>query len=89
LLGRLKRPLKIILLAGPSLMGSTYPSAHQQAPSTMASFYGWGAQYYWGKVTNTCGDWTLKSGLQSSGSSVDWTGLDSSGLAIVPANLAW
>ena len=34
-------------------------------------------------------DWTLKSGLQSSGSPVDWTGLDSSGLGIVPANLAW
>ena len=34
-------------------------------------------------------DWTLKSGLQSSGSPVDQTGLDSSGLGIVPANLAW
>ena len=34
-------------------------------------------------------DWTLKSGLQSGGSPVDQTGLDSSGLGIVPANLAW
>ena len=35
-------------------MGSTYPSAHQQAPSTMACLYGQGAQCCWGKVTNTC-----------------------------------
>jgi hypothetical protein len=33
--------------------------------------------------------WTLKSGLQSSLSPVDWTGLDSSGLGIPPATLAW
>jgi hypothetical protein len=43
------------LLAGPPLMGSTDPSAHQQAPSTMARLYGRGAQCCWGKVTNTCG----------------------------------
>ena len=35
-------------------MGSTYPSAHQQAPSTMACLYSRGAQCWWGKVTNTC-----------------------------------
>ena len=35
-------------------MGSTYPSAHQQAPSTMACLYGRGAQCCWGKFTNTC-----------------------------------
>ncbi|EDR12089.1 uncharacterized protein LACBIDRAFT_323107 [Laccaria bicolor S238N-H82] len=33
-------------------------------------------------------DWTQESGWQSSGSPVDWTGLDSSGLGILPANLA-
>jgi hypothetical protein len=44
-----------MLLAGPPLMGSTDPSAHQQAPSTMARLYGRGAQCCWGKVTNTCG----------------------------------
>ena len=34
--------LKKIGVAGPPLMGSTYPSAHQQAPSTMACLYGQG-----------------------------------------------
>ncbi|KIJ89483.1 hypothetical protein K443DRAFT_72479, partial [Laccaria amethystina LaAM-08-1] len=55
LLGRLRTPLLIeMLLAGPPLMVSTDPSAHQQAPSTMARLYGRGAQCCWGKVTNTC-----------------------------------
>ena len=46
--------LEKIGVASPPLIGSTYPLAHQQAPSTMASLYGWGAQCCWGKVTNTC-----------------------------------
>ncbi|KIJ90518.1 hypothetical protein K443DRAFT_116473, partial [Laccaria amethystina LaAM-08-1] len=64
LLGRLRTPLLIeMLLAGPPLMGSTDPSAHQQAPSTMARLYGRGAQCCWGKVTNTC-DSTSKRSLR-------------------------
>ena len=43
-----------IPVTGPPLMGSTYPSAHLQVPSTMACLYGRGAQCWWGKVTNTC-----------------------------------
>ena len=46
--------LKKIWVAGPPLMGSIYPLAHQQASSTMACLYGQGAQCCWGKVTNTC-----------------------------------
>ena len=46
--------LEEIGVASPPLIGLTYPSAHQQAPSTIASLYGWGAQCCWGKVTNTC-----------------------------------
>ncbi|EDR13184.1 uncharacterized protein LACBIDRAFT_322665 [Laccaria bicolor S238N-H82] len=56
LVGRHTEPLlKKIWVAEPALMGSTYTSAHQQAPSTMACLYGQGAQCCWGKVTNTCG----------------------------------
>ncbi|EDQ99865.1 uncharacterized protein LACBIDRAFT_334735 [Laccaria bicolor S238N-H82] len=55
LVGRHTEPLlKKIWVAEPALMGSTYTSAHQQAPSTMACLYGQGAQCCWGKVTNTC-----------------------------------
>ena len=44
--------LEKIGVAGPPLIGSTYPSAYQQAPSTMASLYGRGAQFWWVIPTN-------------------------------------
>ncbi|EDQ99184.1 uncharacterized protein LACBIDRAFT_335260 [Laccaria bicolor S238N-H82] len=48
LVGRHTEPvLKKIWVAEPALMGSTYTSAHQQAPSTMACLYGQGAQCCW------------------------------------------
>ena len=49
--GGLGRPTVPVLektgVASPPLIGSTYPSAYQQAPSTMASLYGRGAQCWW------------------------------------------
>ena len=44
--------LEKIGVASPPLIGSTYPSAYQQAPSTMASLYGQGAQCWWVIPTN-------------------------------------
>ena len=64
--------LKKIWVAGPPLMGSTYPLAHQQAPSTMACLYSRGAQCWWGKVTNTCEDW-MGRGWGYSPSIIVWT----------------
>ena len=47
--------LKKIEVAGPPFMGSTYLSAHQQAPPTKACLYGWGTQCWWVIPTNCPG----------------------------------
>ena len=62
LLGRPTVPvLEKIGVAGPPLIGSTYPSAYRQAPSTMASLYGRGAQCWWVMPTNCPPQWYMSS----------------------------
>ena len=62
-LGRPTTPvLEKIGVAGPPLIRSPYPSAHQQAPSTMPSLYGLGAQC-WSVIPTNCPDFSTSNSI--------------------------